>query len=220
MVGLTVKLTDLGFSKGAIAETIVSTYKPDGTANAAPMGVIMQDDHHLEINLFNSSTTHQNLAENKCGVINLTGNIEAFYKTAFKEANPQGKLPQEWFKKAKIVRAPKLSFADAAIEISLDGLVADGPEKTKAVFSVQSVEATKMYPQALCRAAALTLEAIIHATRVKAYINVDSQQAQVNRLLELINIYGEVVDRVAPNSCYQLVMADLQKRIFSWRNTQ
>ena len=33
------KLTDLGFSKGMIFETIVSTYNPDGTPNAAPMGV-------------------------------------------------------------------------------------------------------------------------------------------------------------------------------------
>ena len=146
MVGLTVKLTDLGFSKGAIAETIVSTYNTDGTANAAPMGVILQDDQHLVINFFNSSKTYKNIAETRCAVINLTNNIEAFYKTAFKEANPQGKLSQEWFKKAKTVEAPKLSFADATIEVSLDSLVANGDEKTQAIFSVRSVEGNKDIP--------------------------------------------------------------------------
>ncbi len=77
-----------------------------------------------------------------------------------------------------------------------------------------------MYPQAQCRAATLTLEAIIHATRVKAYVNIKPEQAKVDKLLETINIYTEVVDRVAPNSIYKLVMADLQKRISSWRNNQ
>ena len=38
-VGLMAKLTDLGFSKGIIFETIVSTYNLDGSPNAAPMGV-------------------------------------------------------------------------------------------------------------------------------------------------------------------------------------
>jgi uncharacterized protein len=218
MVGLTVKLTNLGFSKEAIAETIVSTYNTDGSANAAPMGVILQDELHLIINFFNSSKTYKNIVENKCAVINLTNCIEAFYKTAFKEANPQGTLSQEWFKKARLVEAPKISFADATVEVSLDTLMVSGDEKTQAVFSVRSVEAKKMYPQALCRAAALTLEAIIHATRVKAYVNIDSEQADVNKLLETINSHREVVNRVAPNSIYQQIIVDLQKRISSWRS--
>jgi len=220
MVGLALKLTDLGFSKGAIAETIVSTYNTDGSANAAPMGVILQDDRHLIIKFFNLSKTYKNIAGNRCAVINLTNSIEAFYKTAFKEANPQGKLSQEWFKKARLVEAPKIIFADATVEVSLDSLEVNEDEKTQAVFSVRSVEATKIYPQALCRAASLTLEAIIHATRVKAYLNIDSRQAEINILLETINSHSEVVSRVAPHSICQLVMVDLQKRISSWRNAQ
>jgi uncharacterized protein len=219
MVGLALKLTSLGFSKGAIVETIVSTYNMDGSANAAPMGVILKDDSHLIITFFKSSKTYKNITENRCAVINLTNSIEAFYKTAFKEANPKGKLSREWFKKARLVEAPKISFADATVEVSLDSLEANGDEKTQAVFSVRSIEATKIYPQAICRAASLTLEAIIHATRVKAYFNIDSEQAEVNKLLETINWHSEVVNRVAPNSIYQLVMVDLQKRISSWRNT-
>jgi hypothetical protein len=212
------KLSDLGFSTGMICETIVSTYNPDGTPNAAPMGAIMQDDEQqLIINIFNNSNTHQNLQATKCAVINLTNNIEVFYKTAFKEANSNGKLPVEWFEKAKVVWAPKLRLADGSIEVKVDSLVPLGSDKTKASLTVQSVEAAQIYPQAPCRAISLTLEAIIHATRVKAYINEPTKQAQVNKLLETISSYHEVVNRVAPNSSYQLVMADLQKRIDSWR---
>src|SRR5208283_3118058 len=105
-----------------IAECIVSTYNMDGKPNAAPMGVIMKDEQHLIINLFNSSTTCSNIKANGYAIINLTSNIEVFYKTAFKEANPDGKLPQEWFKKAKAVNAPKLRFADATIDVSVNDL--------------------------------------------------------------------------------------------------
>jgi hypothetical protein len=215
---LATKLTDLGFLKGIIAECIVSTYNMDGKPNAAPMGVIMEDEQHLIINLFNSSTTCSNIKANGCAVVNLTSNIEVFYKTAFKEANPDGKLPQEWFEKGKAVNAPRLRLSDATIDVLASDMVPIGSEKTKAIFNVKLLEATPKYPQVHCRAMAATLEAIIHATRVKASINDEKEQKQVSKLLELIEGCNEVVNRVAPNSSYSIVMADLMKRIDSWRS--
>jgi hypothetical protein len=64
----------------------------------------------------------------------------------------------------------------------------------------------------------MTLEAIIHATRVKAFVNDDKQEKNVNALLELIENNNDFVNRVAPNSMYATIMADLTKRIDSWRN--
>ena len=52
----------------------------------------------------------------------MTGNIEIYYKTAFKEANPDGVLPKEWFIKAQVVNAPKLGFAEATVEVSVTDL--------------------------------------------------------------------------------------------------
>ena len=214
------KLTDLGFSKGIISETIVSTFNKDGKPNAAPMGVIMEDEQSIIINLFNSSSTCRNLQANRCAVINLTSNIEVFYKTAFKEANPNGKLPEEWFEKAETVNAPKLRLADATIEVSVTDMEPIGMEKTKALCNVKLVNATKNYPQVHCRAMSATVEAIIHATRVKAFINNEKQQKHVNKLLEMIANCNDVVNRVASNSPYSAIMADLMKRIDSWRNTK
>jgi hypothetical protein len=211
------KLSDLGFKEGIIAEIILSTFNTEGEPNAAPMGVTMQDAQHLTIDIFNSSSTWTNIKANRCGVVNLTNTIEIFYKTAFKEANRDGKLPKEWFEPAKTVHAPKLRLADAAIEVSVDDLVPLGLEKTKVSFSVQRVQASQKYPQVQCRAVSLTLEAILHATRVKALINDTSKQSQVNYLLGKINDCSEVVNRVAPNSPYSLVMNDLIKLIASWR---
>jgi hypothetical protein len=93
-----------------------------------------------------------------------------------------------------------------------------GTEKTKILCKVKLVNATKKYPQVYCRAMAATLEAIIHATRVKAFINDEKQQKNVNKLLEMIENCNDVVNRVASNSPYSATMADLMKRIDSWRN--
>ena len=216
MSGLTAKLTDLGFSKGIIAETIVSTYNSDGKPNAAPMGVTMIDDEHLTIDFFNSSITLSNVKANRCAVVNLTGAIEVYYRTAFKETNPSGVLPQEWFEKAALVKAPKLGFADATIDTSIYHLEAAGVEKARAFFKVRSLQAQEKYPQVYCRAFSATLEAIIHATRVKALIRDEEKHKQVSKLLELIDNCNVVVNRVAPNSSYSLVMADLMKRIDLW----
>ncbi len=213
-----VKLTDLGFSKGTIFETILSTYNIDGTPNAAPMGATMLDPKTLNLNIYNSSQTSRNLKTSKCAVINLTGDIDVFYKTTFKETNPTGRLPQELFEKAKKVNAPKLRLAEATIEVSIVNMEPFGAYKTKFSCKVEQINAAKMRPQVICRARALTLEAIIHATRVKAYANDEKQQKTVSKLLASIQDHNEVINRVAPNSVYSIVMADLMQRIDSWRN--
>lgn len=214
---MTAKLTDLGFSKGIIAETIVTTCNKEGKPNAAPMGVIMKDEQHIIINLFNSTLTYTNIKTNSCAVINLTKSIEIFYKTAFKETNPGSKLPSEWFEKAKTVNAPRLRLADATIEVSITNLVPISADRTQAECNPELVQAKLKYPQVHCRAMSQTLEAILHATRVKALLNNEKEQNHVCKLLEIIANCSDIVNRVAPNSTYSLIMIDLMKRVDSWQ---
>jgi hypothetical protein len=200
-----VKLTDLGFNKDVIYESIASTFNPDETPNAAPMGIKMQDETHLSLDIFNTSSTLRNMKTKKYAVINLTSDIDAFYKSAFKEANPGKKVPHEWFVKSDFVEAPKLRFADAAVETAVS-------------CRVEHVTSTAKYPQVYSRATALTLEAIIHATRVEVYLNSPQKQKETANLIEKIQDCAGVVERVAPNSIYTAVLADLLKRIGSWRH--
>jgi hypothetical protein len=216
-VDLMAKLVDLGFLRSVIAETIVSTYNSNGEPNAAPMGVILENEQHLVINLFNSSKTCSNIKANKCAVVNLTSDIMIFYKTAFKEANPDGKLPVEWFEKSNSVNSPRLRLADASIDISVTNLKPLDSAKIQAVFNVELILAKQNYPHVYNRAFSQTLEAIIHATRVKALINDKKHQNQVNKLLEMIGNCNDVANKVAPNSAYSMVMADLTKRVESWQ---
>jgi hypothetical protein len=211
-----VKLSDLGFLKGIIAETILSTYNADGTPNAAPIGVTMIDDDHLSINFFNSSRTLSNVKAKRCAVVNVTGNIEVYYETAFKEVNPESALPQEWFEKAQIIDAPKLSGADATVEVSMYHLEALSQEKARVLFKVRSLQASQTYPQVYSRGFGAALEAIVHATRVKALAKDKQQQVHVRELVEKIAACNQVVVHVAPGSSYSAVMDDLLKMIGSW----
>jgi hypothetical protein len=211
------KLTDLGFKKGVCCETIVSTYNPDGTSNAAPMGLKLLGEQHLSMSIFNTSLTCRNLKEKKCAIVNLTSDIEVFYKSTFKEANHNGKVPADWFVKADVVEAPKLRSADAVVEVSVTHLEHDGKERTRFSCKVERITTDAQFPQVYCRAMPLTLEAITHATRVKAFINLPEKQKEASELIETIQNHAYVVGRVAPNSEYTAVFEDLQCRIDSWR---
>ncbi|MGA2387110.1 MAG: DUF447 domain-containing protein [Candidatus Bathyarchaeia archaeon] len=210
------KLGDLGFKKDAIVETIVSTYNADGEPNAAPMGAKLIDMRHLVFNLYNSSKTLSNIKSSRCAVVNLTGDIEVYYRSAFKEANPSGVLPKEWFLKAEAVNAPKLRMAEATVEVSVADLAAQGTQKTRVLFTVEQVNATQKFPQVYCRAFGATLEAIIHATRIKALANDPAEREHIAELLERVAYNNDVVNHVAPDSSYSVVLADLMERIGVW----
>jgi hypothetical protein len=210
------KLVDLGFQRGVIVETVVSTYNEDGKPNAAPMGVVMENAQRIVIRPYTSSLTYKNLQSKRCAVINITSNPELFYRTAFKEANPEGKMPQEWFEKAEIVDAPRLRMADALIEISVADVTSLGAEKVEAFCDVKLIKAARILPKVYCRALFATVEAIIHATRVKTFLTGDKQE-QGLKLLEPIGVCRDIVNRVAPNSSYAEIMADLTKMVDSWR---
>jgi hypothetical protein len=211
------KLTEFGFKKGIIYESIVSTSNPDGSANAAPMGVKMQDETHLVLTIFNTFATLRNLKAKKSAAVNFTGDIEVFYKSAFKEASPGGRVPAEWFAKSDFVEAPRLRFADTAVEVSAISFRPVGNEKTEVTCRVEHIAWETKYPQVYSRAAALTLEAIIHGTRVEAYINNPQKQGEAAKLIDKIRDCADVVKRVAPDSVYTEVLADLLKRIDMWR---
>ena len=211
-------LDDLGFLEGIIGETIVSTYDVDGQPNAAPMGVMMDNSKQLIIRPFVSSLTYKNLQANRCAVVNVTSNPELFYLTAFKEANPDRKLSRELFEKAEMVDAPKLRAADAIIEVSVAETGSFSPERAEFLCNIQLIKASKALPKVYCRAQFATIEAIIHATRIKPFLRGNKQeQKHAFRLLELVNVCQDVVNRTAPDSHYSEIMAELHQRISLWR---
>ncbi len=212
----TAKLTELGFLKNVIVETIMSTYSAEGEPNAAPMGAIMQTETQLAVKLFNSSQTLRNLKAAKCAVLSLTSDIDLFYKTTFKQTNPNGTLPKSMFVKAAVVNAPKLRKAEATIEVVLADLKSIDAERNQATLEVMHVDAEKTLPKAYNRAFGATIEALVHATRVQAYLE-SMEEEKAQHLLQVITNCQDVVNRTAPNSRYSEVMASLARLIESWR---
>ncbi len=212
-------MADLGFSKGLIAETVVSTYNTRGQPNAAPMGVTMENEQRLALRIYTSSLTYRNLQAKRCAVVNVTSDPEMFYRTAFKEANPKGKVPSEWFEKAETVDAPRIRAADAHVEVTVADMAAFDAERAEVTCEVKLVKAQNVLPKAYCRASSATIEAVVHATRAKAFFAQSDRQKreQAVRLMEKIRQCHDVVNRVAPHSRYSEIMADLSKRVDSWR---
>jgi len=204
-------------SKNIIVETIVSTYNANGQPTAAPMGVKTEDMKHIVIRPYASTLTYTNLQLKRCTVINVTSNLELYHRTAFEEANPEGKLPTDWFEKAKTVDAPKLRMADAFVEVSVLDIKLFGTERAEVLCDVKLIKAPSLLlPEAYCRVKFATIEAILHATRVKLFLAGDKQkQEQALRLIELIERYNAIVNRAAPNSRFAGIMADLAQRINS-----
>ena len=212
-------LNDLGFLKESICETIVSTYDSKGQPNAAPMGVVATSSEQVIIRPYHTSLTCKNLQVNGCAVVNVTSEPELFYVTAFKEVNPDGKLPHKLFEKAETVNAPRLAAADATVEVLVVESGSFGSERAEFLCNVQLVKTSKAVPKVFCRAQFATIEAIIYATRIKPFLNGNKQQQELAvHLLELVNVCEDVVNRTAPNSLYSEIMADLTQRIRLWRN--
>jgi hypothetical protein len=213
------ELTDLGFSKGVIVETIICTYNADGQPNAAPMGAVMKSLQRIALRIYTSALTYANLQAKRCAVVNITSDPEVFYRTAFKEANPNGKVPQKLFEKAKTVDAPRLRAADAFVEVAVADITSLDAERVEVTCDVKLVQATSILPKAYCRAAFATIEAIVNATRVEAFIahSDKRKREQALKLLETIRECNNIVNRVAPNSRYSEIMTDLNQRIDSWR---
>jgi hypothetical protein len=208
-----VTLADLGFCQGIICETILCTFNFDGRPNAAPMGILVRGRQKVSLIVCNSAVTLKNLQSTKAATLNLTDDVDFYYKSALKD----GALPTGLFEKSSVVNAPKLKAAIATVFVSIEGFEPIDAIRTKVIGNVEQVEALKGYPQVYCRAMPAVLEAIIHATRVKALVNVETEQAHVVALCSLIQNCADIVNRVAPNSHYTELMLDLQKKIDSWR---
>ena len=213
------ELTDLGFSREMITETIISTYDDQRQANAAPMGVTIKNTKQIVLRIYTSSSTYKNLQVKRCAVVNVVTDPELFYQTAFKYNETKSSLPREWFETAELVDAPRLRKAEAHIEVAIDAVRPLKDGRAEITCEVKLIRASKILPKVYCRALFATIEAIIHATRVEVFMEQGHREKkeQALKLIELIEECNNVVNRVAPNSRYSEIMEDLIGHINSWR---
>ncbi|MFQ5762157.1 MAG: DUF447 domain-containing protein [Candidatus Bathyarchaeia archaeon] len=211
-----VTLQELGFSKGATVETIVTTYTPRGNRAAAPLGVTPTETQLGEVELrpFVSTYNYRNLLFSKAAVLNVTSDPFLFLWTTFREIKPSRKLPTEWFQQAAAVSAPALKVADAHVEVTVVNSVEEG-DRAKVRCRVERVEARRVVPQAYSRAVRALMECIIHATRIKVF-HATGDEVAVEDLLKLLHHYRSLISRVAPDSAYSDGVEQLFNILKSW----
>lgn len=204
-------LEEMGFQMGGINETILTTVNPDGSINAAPMGVHRISHEVLELRPFKSSSTYKNLLNNPKACINVTDNPGLFFVTAFKGKTVEGLLEPAIDKDMRLISAFAHIFVDASRSSDISEI--------RACFTcrVKDIKAPTMMPRSFSRGRAEAIEAIIHATRIEVFSK-EGRLEDVERLIKCFAECKNVVDRVsAPESVETRVIGELEKMIAIWR---
>lgn len=210
-------LKALGFIERLVYEVVLSTYSKGKKPNAAPMGMSVDEKQRIIFKPFRSSLTHRNLRESRCGVANITSRPNIFFRTAFKEANPEGKIPDDWFDEAKVVAAPRLRFADGYIEFVVEEVEED-EDRGKFTCEARLVESGMAVAQPYCRGVFAAVESIIHCTRIREFL-AQGKFDEAENLIRLVRNYGELAGRVSPESEYTEIIGWLLNQIEGWRKT-
>lgn len=212
---MNVKPNDLEIIEDCIFEVIVSSYGLDNKPNAAPAGIIYKGSDKFHLFSYKGSRTLNNLTNLKCGVVNITFDARLFYRTAFKEANPNGKLPTSLFEKSKKINAPIIASTNFNLEFLVER-IEEGDDKTlfncRIISFKKNVSKTVPYTRGLFA----TIESIIHATRIRVFL-IEGKNKEAGELIELVRYYRELIKRVSPNSDYLEIVEELLNKFDLWR---
>ncbi len=200
---------------GETYEIVLSTYNNDGSPNAAPMGIRFVGEKRIQVNLFRGSSTLNNVLTRRCAVANLTSDPVLFYRLTFKR---KGWLEDCTFLRAKLVNAPLLKDSDAHIEMNLIRGI-PSRDTVLAEFRVKRVQWNYVAPLFYSRGAHALIEATIHATRIRQFLN-EGRRREAAKLSRLINHYKDVIERVCPDSDYARTIRELQAKVKAWKRGQ
>lgn len=204
-------LDELGFSRDCIVETIVTTRRPDGSPSAAPMGITRTGPDILEIKPFKSSATYRNLLMRPEACVNVTNDPELFLVTAFKQ-----EIRKE-FAQPLIHDDLSLEAAEATVFVEVLSCRDISEERGCFMARAHSIEVRRPLPRVFSRGRAEAIEAIIHSTRVEAYLRM-GRRLDVEKLNKKFNECKEVVERVSsPDSAELKVIRTLETLIGRWR---
>jgi len=205
-------LTTVGLERGIVYEVIVSTRAPDGTPNAAPMGVRSLDGRTMTLLPFKSTQTYRNLLATRVAVVNITDDPRLFYDTALKDGTP---CPREMFECAKRVEAPRFAQAESVVELTVSNIRDEAMERASVDCDPVYSEVIQLRSRPYCRGRFAAIEAVIHATRVKVFLK-ESRREEADRLIQLILSYKALAERVSPDSSYCKVIEDVVAKVREW----
>jgi hypothetical protein len=207
-------LFSLGLETGITYETIISTLAQSGEYNAAPMGILSEDGTSVILRPFKATRTYSNLVATRAAVANFTDDPLLFLTTAMKNDES---LDCGMFTKAKVVEVPRLVAAESFLELQVTR-IDESLDRAVVVCSPIHGEVVKTSPKPYCRGRFAALEAVIHATRVKVFLE-EGRRKEAESLIQMIRAYRELALRVCPNSSYQLVAERVVELVQQWQRS-
>ncbi len=196
-------ISDLGFVKGRIAETIVTTYNSDKSPNAAPIGVHTAGDGEISMNIHTTSDTFNNIVRTGGCVINVVFDPYLFLKTCLVGSGKAGKeneVSSTDVLQAKNVPAPYLKEANAIIESKLishkEQVISDRYNESEfsiVRFQIAGVTVNKRHPVAVTRGLYAAIELAISLSRGREpderYLKIMKktlEKEKYNKIMELL----------------------------------
>jgi len=178
------KIPDIGLRKEWIYEVIITC-----NGNAAPVGILTRDFESVEMELYKTSKTCENILRDGEFVINFSDDMETFYNCIFN-------------KEAVVYEENHLKGADAFIKMRVTEKEDIGNRiKMRAIpVEFKIIKA----PRLVNRARSLTLEGLIAKTKIP---HLPSEEKEF--LEKKIQKNLRVVRKVAPNSKYERIMERL-----------
>jgi hypothetical protein len=204
-------LDGMGFQIGEVVETIVTTRGVGGEPNAAPMGVLRTGPRTVEVKPFLDTTTYANLRGTGRSVANITYDVKLFLESTFKESG----VKPEWFEENE--DPPRLRDADAILSFSVLEETAASERRACFLCQIEWVRLLNPFPRVFSRGFAAAVEAIIHATRIEAFIK-EGRGDEVEERLRMFDACREIVERVSPEgSPNRQVIRALEEKMRTWR---
>jgi len=205
------RLDELGFGVGCIVETIVVTRNPDGSPNAAPMGVMRIGEEIIEIKPFRTSTTYRNLRTGGYASANVTDDPHLFLATAFKDERPDG------FEPPVIGDNLSINGADACVHVEVVERKEVHDDRGDFICRVDSIEIERPLPTVFSRGRAIAIEGIIHATRIEENIR-SGRLKMAEGLMRHFDVCAEVVKKVSPPDSMEFkAIRAIEQMIKRWR---
>jgi hypothetical protein len=175
-------LEELGITDGI--NEIIATTEKEGTINAAPLGII-RNENSLHVRLFNGSHTYDNILANQWFVANITHDPWLFAETALSD------LSQNHF--VRIEGLPVLRDAEAWALFRCEAFQLN---VVLAKIELIKGDLLKKSFRAFNRGANLVIEASIAATRYMA-LGSDNYYEELLRLRRIIDRCGGARERMA-----------------------
>lgn len=192
-----------------VYECILTTGAGEET-NAAPMGVVFKNGT-VVLRPFKTTRSYKLLMRFPYGVLNFTDDVEVFYAATF---GKEGCL-NELLTASTSVPAPSLANVYAKLEFVVGRVEGEDGERVTLSCNVLRAFWKRRDARPYTRAEHAVIESLIHATRIKFFLEHGMMQ-EAMQLALLVKHYNALVSRIAPKTVYSSVMDRIMGLISGW----